>query len=118
MKIKDGKPLIENLHKLTSFRHDSLKGPQKQQILPYPQVLTISSSVPLRVSAALSAAEESQQALEGILQRERGLSNTLQQHLQGAQAWADSLGQTLGRLDTIERHLKYLQCLSYIEQLR
>ncbi|XP_023648931.2 RAD50-interacting protein 1 [Paramormyrops kingsleyae] len=81
------------------------------------QVLTISSSVPLRVSVALSAAEESQQALEGILQRERALSNTLQQHLQGAQTWADSLGQTLGRLDTIERHLKYLQCLSYIEEL-
>ncbi|XP_030631915.1 RAD50-interacting protein 1 [Chanos chanos] len=81
------------------------------------QVLTVSSSVPLRVSAALTAAEQSQSNLENLLQRERVLSNTLQQHLQGAQSWADSLGQTLGQLDTLERHMKYLQCLAHIEEL-
>ncbi|CAB1346280.1 unnamed protein product [Coregonus sp. 'balchen'] len=81
------------------------------------QVLTVSSSVPLRVSVALSAAEESRVSLEGLLQRERVLSNTLIQHLQGAQPWADSLGQTLGQLDNTERHMKYLQCLSRIEEL-
>ncbi|KAG7455788.1 hypothetical protein MATL_G00244810 [Megalops atlanticus] len=81
------------------------------------QVLTVSSSVPLRVSSALSAAEESRACVEALLQRERVLSNTLQQHLQGAQVWADSLGQTLGQLDTIERHMKYLQCLARIEEL-
>ncbi|GAA6097243.1 RAD50-interacting protein 1 isoform X1 [Tachysurus ichikawai] len=81
------------------------------------QVETVSSSVPLRVSAALADAEESWSNLETLLQRERVLSNTLQQHLQGAQSWADSLGQTLGELDTLERHMKYLQCLSRIEEL-
>lgn len=80
--------------------------------------MTASSSVPLRVSAALETAEKSQSDLETLLQRERVLSNTLQQHLQGAQSWADSLGQTLGQLDTIEKHLKYLQCLARIEELR
>ncbi|XP_062373666.1 RAD50-interacting protein 1 [Sardina pilchardus] len=81
------------------------------------QVMTASSSVPLRVSAALETAEKSQSDLENLLQKERILSNTLQQHLQGAQSWADSLGQTLGQLDTIEKHLKYLQCLARIEEL-
>uniref|UniRef100_A0A672NFT6 RAD50-interacting protein 1 n=1 Tax=Sinocyclocheilus grahami TaxID=75366 RepID=A0A672NFT6_SINGR len=81
------------------------------------QVLTVSSSVPLRVSAALSTAEESRVKLESLLEKERVLSNTLQQHLQGAQVWADSIGQVLGQLDTLERHMKYLQCLARIEQL-
>uniref|UniRef100_A0A674C104 RAD50-interacting protein 1 n=1 Tax=Salmo trutta TaxID=8032 RepID=A0A674C104_SALTR len=81
------------------------------------QVLTVSSSVPLRVSAALSAAEESRVSLEGLLQRERVLSNTLIQHLQGAQPWADSLGRTLEQLDNTEKHMKYLQCVSRIEEL-
>ncbi|KAJ8382797.1 hypothetical protein SKAU_G00035750 [Synaphobranchus kaupii] len=81
------------------------------------QVLTVSSSVPLRVSSALSEAEQSRLEAESLLQRERLLSNTLQQHLQGAQPWADSLGQTLGQLDTIDRHMKYLQCLARIEEL-
>ncbi|XP_010893446.5 RAD50-interacting protein 1 [Esox lucius] len=81
------------------------------------QVLTVSSSVPLRVSAALSAAEKSRVALEGLLQRERIVSNTLMQHLQAAQPWADSLEQTLGQLDNTERHMKYLQFLAGIEEL-
>ncbi|XP_073694563.1 RAD50-interacting protein 1 [Garra rufa] len=81
------------------------------------QVLTVSSSVPLRVSAALSAAEESRVKLEALQEKERLLSNTLQQHLQGAQVWADSIGQVLGQLDTLERHMKYLQCLARIEEL-
>ncbi|XP_016351479.1 RAD50-interacting protein 1-like [Sinocyclocheilus anshuiensis] len=81
------------------------------------QVLTVSSSVPLRVSAALSTAEESRLKLESLLEKERVLSNTLQQHLQGAQVWADSIGQVLGQLDALERHMKYLQCLSRIEEL-
>lgn len=78
----------------------------------------MSSSVPLRVAAALSAAEESRVSLEGLLQRERVLSNTLIQHLQGAQPWADSLGRTLEQLDNTEKHMKYLQCVSRIEELR
>uniref|UniRef100_A0A673I7J6 RAD50-interacting protein 1 n=1 Tax=Sinocyclocheilus rhinocerous TaxID=307959 RepID=A0A673I7J6_9TELE len=78
------------------------------------QVLTVSSSVPLRVSAALSTAEESRVKLESLLEKERVLSNTLQQHLQGAQVWADSIGQVLGQLDTLERHMKYLQCLARV----
>ncbi|XP_055046357.2 RAD50-interacting protein 1 [Misgurnus anguillicaudatus] len=81
------------------------------------QVATVSSSVPLRMSTALYAAEESRLKLESLLERERLLSNTLQQHLQGSQVWADSIGQVLGQLDTLERQMKYLQCLARIEEL-
>ncbi|XP_070710233.1 RAD50-interacting protein 1 [Pempheris klunzingeri] len=81
------------------------------------QVLTVSSSVPPKVSAALSAAEEATCSLEDLLQRERCISNMLHQHLQGAQPWMDNLGQTLNQVDTIERHMKYLQCLQHIEEL-
>ncbi|KAJ8008790.1 hypothetical protein DPEC_G00082080 [Dallia pectoralis] len=81
------------------------------------QVQTVSSSVPLRVSAALSAADESRLSLEGLVQREGIVSNTLTQHLQGAEPWADSLKQSLGQLDNTERHMKYLQRLARIEEL-
>eukprot|EP00064_Thunnus_orientalis_P021924 superscaffoldBa00006972_g22094 len=81
------------------------------------QVLTESSSVPPKVSAALSAAEESRCSLEDLLQREQLISNVLHQHLQGAQPWMDNLGQTLNQVNTIERHMKYLQCLQHIEEL-
>ncbi|XP_051247985.1 RAD50-interacting protein 1 isoform X2 [Dicentrarchus labrax] len=81
------------------------------------QVLTVSSSVPPKVFAALSAAEEARCSLEDLLQRERLISNMLHQHLQGAQPWMDNLGQTLNQVDTIERHMKYLRCLQHIEEL-
>nr|XP_015207675.1 PREDICTED: RAD50-interacting protein 1 [Lepisosteus oculatus] len=81
------------------------------------QVLTVSSTVPLRVSAALSAAEQAQDSLRHLLCRERALSNTLHQHLQGAQCWADRLGPPLGTLDLTARHLSYLRCLGRIEEL-
>lgn len=81
------------------------------------QVVTVSSSVPPKVSAALSAAEEATCSLQELLQRERLISNKLHQHLQGAQPWMDSLGQTLSQVDTIERHVKYLRCLQHIEEL-
>ncbi|KAI3367003.1 hypothetical protein L3Q82_009632 [Scortum barcoo] len=81
------------------------------------QVRTVSSSVPPKVSAALTAAEEARCSLEDLLQRERHVSNMLQQHLQGAQPWMDNLGQTLNQVDTIERHMKYLRCLQHIEEL-
>ncbi|XP_044041303.1 RAD50-interacting protein 1 isoform X2 [Siniperca chuatsi] len=81
------------------------------------QVLTVSSSVPPKVSATLSAAEEARCSLEDLLQRERFISNMLHQHLQGTQPWMDNLGQTLSQVDTIERHMKYLRCLRHIEEL-
>ncbi|XP_068573145.1 RAD50-interacting protein 1 [Cebidichthys violaceus] len=81
------------------------------------QVLTVSSSVPPKVSAALSAAEEAACSLEDLLQRERLISNKLHKHLQRAQPWIDNLGQTLYQVDTIERHVKYLRCLQHIEEL-
>ncbi|XP_062339516.1 RAD50-interacting protein 1 [Osmerus eperlanus] len=81
------------------------------------QVLTVSSSVPLRVSTALSAAEEARVSLDAVLQRERSLSNTLQQQLQLAQPLADSLSQALGRMDTVERYMRYLQVLRRIDEL-
>ncbi|XP_070848602.1 RAD50-interacting protein 1 [Chaetodon trifascialis] len=81
------------------------------------QVLTVSSSVPPKVSAALTAAEEARCSLEDLLQKERLISNTLNQHLQGAQPWMDNLGQMLNQVDTVERHMKYLRCLQHIEEL-
>ncbi|TKS88153.1 RAD50-interacting protein 1 RAD50 interactor 1 [Collichthys lucidus] len=81
------------------------------------QVLTVSSSAPPKVSAALSAAEEATCSLEALLQKEQFISNMLNQHLQGAQPWMDNLGQLLNQVDTIERHMKYLQCLQHIEEL-
>uniref|UniRef100_A0A7N8YMZ4 RAD50-interacting protein 1 n=1 Tax=Mastacembelus armatus TaxID=205130 RepID=A0A7N8YMZ4_9TELE len=81
------------------------------------QVLTVSSSVPPKVFAALSAAEQARCSLQDFLQRERLISNMLQQHLQGAQPWMDTLGQTLNQVDIIDRHMKYLRCLQHIEEL-
>uniref|UniRef100_A0AAY4BSL6 RAD50-interacting protein 1 n=1 Tax=Denticeps clupeoides TaxID=299321 RepID=A0AAY4BSL6_9TELE len=81
------------------------------------QVLSASSSVPLRVAAALSAAEASRAELQGLLQKEAALSARLQRHLHGARAWTESLGGTFGQLDAIERHMKYLQCLGRVEEL-
>lgn len=81
------------------------------------QVLTVSSSVPPKVCAALSAAEETTCSLKDLLQREQLTSNMLHQHLQGAQPWMENLGQTCNQVDTIERHMKYLQCLQHIEEL-
>lgn len=43
------------------------------------QVVTVSSSVPPKVSAALSAAEEARRSVEDLLQRERLISNKLHQ---------------------------------------
>ncbi|XP_076023482.1 RAD50-interacting protein 1 [Genypterus blacodes] len=81
------------------------------------QVLTESNAVPPKVCVALCAAEEATLSVQELLQREGLLSNTLQQHLQGAQPWMDSLGQMLSQVDTIERHMKYLRCLQHIEEL-
>lgn len=107
------------------------------------QVLSVSSSLPPKVSAALAAAEEAACSLETLLQRERLVSNKLHQvdththtcpvfprgvtfngavpvsqHLQGAELWMDRLGQTFKQVEMIERHMKYLHCLQHIEELR
>uniref|UniRef100_A0AAQ4S134 RAD50 interactor 1 n=1 Tax=Gasterosteus aculeatus aculeatus TaxID=481459 RepID=A0AAQ4S134_GASAC len=81
------------------------------------QVVTVSSCVPPKVSAALSAAEEAACSLKDLLQKEQLISNKLHQHLQGTQPWMDNLGQTLNQVDTIERNVKYLRCLQHIEEL-
>lgn len=81
------------------------------------QVLTVSSSMPPKVSVALSAAEEAGCSLQDLLQREQFISNILKQHIQGAQPWLDSLGQLLNQVDAIENNMKYLQCLQHIEEL-
>ncbi|KAK5876780.1 hypothetical protein CesoFtcFv8_026101 [Champsocephalus esox] len=81
------------------------------------QVLTDASSVPPKVSAALSAAEEASCSVEDLLQREALISKRLHQHLQDAQPWMDKLDQTLHKVNTIERHVKYLRCLQHIEEL-
>uniref|UniRef100_A0A3P9LG62 RAD50-interacting protein 1 n=1 Tax=Oryzias latipes TaxID=8090 RepID=A0A3P9LG62_ORYLA len=81
------------------------------------QVLTVSSSVPPKVSAALSAAEEAACSLKELLQREELISSKLQQHLQEASQWMEDLSRVFSQVDLIERPMKYLQCLQHIEEL-
>ncbi|XP_026002795.1 RAD50-interacting protein 1 isoform X1 [Astatotilapia calliptera] len=81
------------------------------------QVLTVSSLVPPKVSAALSAVEDARCSLEALLQREQLTFNILHKHLQDAQPWMDKLEQTCNQVDFIERHMKYLRCLQHIEEL-
>ncbi|XP_008279143.1 RAD50-interacting protein 1 [Stegastes partitus] len=81
------------------------------------QVLTVSSSVPPKVSEALMAAERARCSLEDLLQRDQLIFNILHQHQQVAQPWMDNLNQTCDQVDTIERHMKYLRCLQHIEEL-
>lgn len=40
------------------------------------------------------------------------------QHLQGVQPSKDQLGRMLDQIQTIERHVKYLSCLHFIEECR
>uniref|UniRef100_A0A3Q4I5W3 RAD50 interactor 1 n=1 Tax=Neolamprologus brichardi TaxID=32507 RepID=A0A3Q4I5W3_NEOBR len=80
------------------------------------QVLTV-SSLPPKVSAALSAVEDARCSLEALLQREQLTFNMLHKHLQDAQPWMDKLEQTCNQVDFIERHMKYLRCLQHIEEL-
>uniref|UniRef100_A0A671WJH8 RAD50-interacting protein 1 n=1 Tax=Sparus aurata TaxID=8175 RepID=A0A671WJH8_SPAAU len=81
------------------------------------QVLTVSSSVPPKVSEALSTAADAGCSLVDLLQREQFISNMLNQVGLGAQPWMDNLGQMLNQVDTIGRHMKYLRCLQRIEEL-
>ncbi|XP_047448213.1 RAD50-interacting protein 1 isoform X2 [Mugil cephalus] len=82
------------------------------------QVLTVSNTpVPPKVSAALSSAEEACCSMEDLLEREHLIVNMLHQHLYGAQAWKDDVGQTCDQVNTIERHMKYLRCLQHVEEL-
>uniref|UniRef100_A0A672YVK7 RAD50-interacting protein 1 n=1 Tax=Sphaeramia orbicularis TaxID=375764 RepID=A0A672YVK7_9TELE len=109
----------EVLSDLKSLKHvgyllDKLK---KENIELEEQVLSVSDSVPPKVFAALSAAEEARCSLEDLMQREQVISDELQQHLQKAQPYMDNFGQALNQVDIIERHMKYLRCLQYIEEL-
>ncbi|XP_008399772.1 RAD50-interacting protein 1 [Poecilia reticulata] len=81
------------------------------------QVVTVCSSVPPKVAAALSAAVEVRCSLDELLQREQLISNKLQQHLQGTKQWMEDLGQTCKHVDFIERSMKYLKCLHHMEEL-
>lgn len=40
------------------------------------------------------------------------------QHLEEVEPWVDELSQRLHHVSSIERHIKYLQCLQHIEELR
>uniref|UniRef100_A0A3Q3W873 RAD50-interacting protein 1 n=1 Tax=Mola mola TaxID=94237 RepID=A0A3Q3W873_MOLML len=79
------------------------------------QILTVSSSVPLKVSAALSAAKEAGYSLEDLLQR-TGV-DTKHEHLQGSQTLMDNFGRSLNQISTMERHVEYLRCLQHVQDL-
>ncbi|KAF3704873.1 RAD50-interacting protein 1 RAD50 interactor 1 [Channa argus] len=96
---------------------DLLEKLRQENLALEEQVLTVSSSVPPKVAASLSAAEEARCSLEDLLQRERRTSHKLHQHLHGAQPWIDNLRQTFDQVENIERHVKYLRCLQHIEEL-
>ncbi|XP_041833481.1 RAD50-interacting protein 1 isoform X2 [Melanotaenia boesemani] len=103
---KSAEKVVELLEKL-----------REENIALEEQVLTVSISGPPKVSAALSAADEARCSLEELLQREQLISGMLHQHLQGAELWMEDLGQTCSQVDSVERHMKYLQCLHHIEEL-
>ncbi|XP_037552024.1 RAD50-interacting protein 1 [Nematolebias whitei] len=81
------------------------------------QVLTVSSSVPPKVSWCLSEAEEVGCSLEELLQRQRGVSSSLHEHLQGTKLWMDGLDETFNRVDFMDKSLRYLKCLHYMGEL-
>ncbi|CAL8277743.1 RAD50-interacting protein 1 [Gadus morhua] len=81
------------------------------------QVLSASSASPLKVSAALDAAEEAQATMTSLLKRQAVLSKGLDQHLQEAEPWVDELCQNIDHVDTMERSMRYMQCLQHIEEL-
>ncbi|KAG7270950.1 hypothetical protein CRUP_015387, partial [Coryphaenoides rupestris] len=81
------------------------------------QVLSASSASPLRVSTALAAAEEASRTTQRLLKREMVLAKSVDQHLQEARPWVDKLCHTVDYVDTMERHVKYLQCLQHVEEL-
>lgn len=81
------------------------------------QVLTASSSMPLKVSAAISAAEGAGCALTELMQSGRAVSSSLKQHMEEVEPWVDELSLRLQHVSSIERHRKYLLCLQHIEEL-
>ncbi|MBN3273577.1 RINT1 protein, partial [Polyodon spathula] len=69
------------------------------------------------MEAALCRAGEVQRALEVLLDRETGVSNTVSQHLEGAQPWMDKLILRLSQIDETEHYLSYLKWIARIEEL-
>ncbi|KAK6488375.1 RAD50-interacting protein 1 [Huso huso] len=69
------------------------------------------------MEAALCRAGEVQRAVGVLLDRERGVSNTVSQHLQGAQPWMDQLSLRLSQMEETEHYLSYLKWIARIEEL-
>ncbi|XP_034019344.1 RAD50-interacting protein 1 isoform X2 [Thalassophryne amazonica] len=88
------------------------------------QAVVLSDSVELRDRVAdfmekefgsdLKALKHVGDLLEKLKQERQQME---QEYLQEAQPWMERLGQTLTQVDTIEKHMKYLQCLQQIEEL-
>ncbi|KAG2469301.1 RINT1 protein, partial [Polypterus senegalus] len=81
------------------------------------QVISVSSSVPLKMEKALSEADRAQQTLGNIVEQERCLANCIVQHLQISQPWMDQLSLLMGQIEETERCLAYLRWISRVEEL-
>ncbi|OXB56316.1 hypothetical protein ASZ78_009647 [Callipepla squamata] len=81
------------------------------------QVLTVSSEVPKRIQNALKNAEDSKKSLNGLLEEETLLSESISSHLEKAEPWMEDLGVLISQVEEIERHLSYLKWISRIEEL-
>ncbi|XP_028933871.1 RAD50-interacting protein 1 [Ornithorhynchus anatinus] len=81
------------------------------------QVLTISSEVPKRIQNALQKAEDSETFLNRLLEQETIVVGSINKHLSSAQPLMEELGELIGQIEEIQRHLAYLKWISQIEDL-
>ncbi|XP_020652924.3 RAD50-interacting protein 1 isoform X1 [Pogona vitticeps] len=81
------------------------------------QVLTVSSEVPKRIQKALQNAEDSKKSLCQLLEKERVLHDSINNHLLTSKPWMEDLGVLISQIKEVERHLAYLKWISQIEEL-
>ncbi|KAJ7329574.1 hypothetical protein JRQ81_015748 [Phrynocephalus forsythii] len=81
------------------------------------QVLTVSSEVPKRIQKALQNAEDSKTSLGQLLEKERILHDSVDNHLLTSKPWMEDLGVLISQIKEVERHLAYLKLISQIEEL-
>uniref|UniRef100_A0A8C5R606 RAD50-interacting protein 1 n=1 Tax=Leptobrachium leishanense TaxID=445787 RepID=A0A8C5R606_9ANUR len=81
------------------------------------QVLTVSSEAPKRIQSALRNAEATNEALEGLLEKETNATDLLENNLVQSAPWMEDLGVLIDQMEEVERHLCYLKWISQIEEL-
>lgn len=81
-------------------------------------MLTVSSEAPKKIQTALQNAEDSKKSLHHLLDNERLLYDSLNNHLLTSKPWMQDLGIMISQIKEVERYLAYLRWVSQIEELR